>query len=182
VSAPTGSQPGATSRSTGTPNRMRGTRRFPGPPTEIPGTTSIPFSLPDPAAALAQLRTSATALRRELDAIEAAAAALETVTGRPAADGTLLTVAETAAVLRTSRRTVFQLVKDGELDAVHLGRETTVTHVSIDALVARRAAACLAAVAGRRPRTGARPSSSERMEHAGLPQLTSAPRRARDSR
>jgi excisionase family DNA binding protein len=47
----------------------------------------------------------------------------------------LLTVEEVAGALRLSRRTVYQMVRDGELVAVKFGRRTLFRQATIDALI-----------------------------------------------
>jgi excisionase family DNA binding protein len=53
----------------------------------------------------------------------------------------LLAVDETAFLLDVSKRRVFELIKNGELDTVLLGPQTRrVTRLSIDALISRKVA------------------------------------------
>lgn len=52
-----------------------------------------------------------------------------------ASDEKLLTVNEVAATLRLSRRTVYQMVRDGDLVAVKFGRRTLFRRAMLDALI-----------------------------------------------
>lgn len=55
---------------------------------------------------------------------------------KPSSEKQLLTVDEVAGALRLSRRTVYQMVRDGELVAVKFGRRTLFRQATIDALIA----------------------------------------------
>lgn len=55
---------------------------------------------------------------------------------KPSDPKLLLTVDEVASALRLSRRTVYQMVRDGELVAVKFGRRTLFRQVAVDALIA----------------------------------------------
>ena len=50
----------------------------------------------------------------------------------------LLTVPEAAAVLAIGRTTLYELIADGQLKTVHIGRAVRVPVVELEAFVARR--------------------------------------------
>jgi excisionase family DNA binding protein len=67
---------------------------------------------------------------------------------------TLLTVPETAAYLRISRNTAYEIVKRGELPSVRLGRVIRVPRASLDAWIVE---AAQRALAGDEPAAWAQP-------------------------
>jgi excisionase family DNA binding protein len=54
----------------------------------------------------------------------------------PPADSLLLTIPETSEALRSSRGTVYNLIKAGRLKVVKLGTSTRITRASAEALAA----------------------------------------------
>jgi excisionase family DNA binding protein len=53
--------------------------------------------------------------------------------GTAAAQGTLLTVAEVAGVLRVSNMTVYRLIKAGEMPALRIGKNYRIRQRDLDA-------------------------------------------------
>ena len=56
----------------------------------------------------------------------------------PTTPPVVLTITETSKTMKLGRTMIFQLIKQGDLDAVHFGRAVRVVASSIDALVERK--------------------------------------------
>ena len=52
--------------------------------------------------------------------------------------GLLLKIPDAAEILAVGRSTVYELIGDGQLETVHIGRSVRVTTASVEALVERR--------------------------------------------
>ncbi|RIU41054.1 helix-turn-helix domain-containing protein [Mycobacteroides abscessus] len=75
-------------------------------------------------------------------AIAALLAAAQTTPAEPAAPApTLLTVAETAELLRCGQTMVYQLLKDGRLASVKIGRRRLVRAAAVETFIERGGAA-----------------------------------------
>jgi excisionase family DNA binding protein len=59
-----------------------------------------------------------------------------TATGEGRVEGTLMTVAEVAGVLRVSTMTVYRLIKAGELPAIRIGKSFRIQHHDLQAFLA----------------------------------------------
>jgi excisionase family DNA binding protein len=94
-----------------------------------------------PSGALARLRQAEATMVFELAAVREAIIQLEAVLICSPPSSSLLTVAEAARELRVSRSRVFDLLRDGELEGVLIGRGRCVTRRSMDDFLARLGAA-----------------------------------------
>jgi excisionase family DNA binding protein len=61
---------------------------------------------------------------------------MSTATGEGPVTGTLLTVAEVAAVLRVSNMTVYRLIKAGDLPAIRVGKSFRIQQHDLTAYLA----------------------------------------------
>ena len=59
-----------------------------------------------------------------------------------ATNGLLLKILDVAEVLSVGRSTVYELISEGHLETVHIGRSVRVTTQSVEALVERRRTSC----------------------------------------
>jgi len=95
------------------------------------------FHKPDPATVLARLREQVKAARAELAAVEQELDEIEALVAPPTPETTLLTVEETARVLRVSRTRVFELLAAHDLDGVMIGKRRLVPRKSVEAFLSR---------------------------------------------
>jgi len=92
---------------------------------------------PGPATVLARLREQVKAARAELAAVEQELDEIEALVVPPTPETTLLTVEETARVLRASRTRVFELLAAHELDGVMIGKRRLIPRKSVEAFLSR---------------------------------------------
>lgn len=59
-----------------------------------------------------------------------------------ATNGLLMKILDVAEVLSVGRSTVYELISEGHLETVHIGRSVRITTQSVEALVERRRTRC----------------------------------------